>query len=840
MDGPDTARVAVTQPFDAVLGYRELGPAPSDAPTLLLLHGSPGRKENFAVHAPRLARDFHVVVPDMLGFGRSSREVPDHSARAQATAMFALLDELGVEDVHVVGYSLGGAVALRMVESDPGRIASITLLSSIGVVELELLGDHHLNHALHGLQHGLVVAALEGVPHFGAWDGGFFGTGYTRSFLDTDQRPLRAVLETLDGPMLVIHGERDFLVPPEAAREHHRLVPQSELVLNAESHFMVFREDSDVDIVLADFVQRVEHGEATTRAHADPGRRARAAAPFDLSDVPPAGGMLLGLILVLLAASTLVSEDLTCLAAGLMVARGRLPFLEATLACFAGIVIGDMLLYLAGRWIGRPAVARAPLRWMLRPAAVERCAQWFARRGLGVVFISRFLPGLRLPTYFAAGILGQGFFSFTLAFLAAAALWTPLLVGFAVLAGAEATPVALLLDRGLLGLIAALLGLLLLLRLAIPLCSHRGRRMLVGRWRRLRHWEFWPPWAFYPPVVLGVLWLALKHRSLALVTAVNPSIPDGGFVGESKADTLAALGAVVTPDAPRPASHVAATLVLDEAPSLAPAVAADPALPDLGAETAWEAMSAVGLALPVVLKPDIGQRGEGVTIARQAEDVARHMASASGRTLIQEYVPGVEYGVFYVRRPDEPRGHVVSITEKARPMVTGDGERTLEELILDDERAVAMARTYFDLHADHLLDVPPAGATITLAELGTHCRGAIFSDGAELLTDALEQAVDELARRDPGFFFGRFDVRAPSAEAFMGGEFLAVELNGLTSEMTHVYDRRYSVVHAWRTLVDQWRLAFEIAAANRARGARVTPLRELAGAAWRFLTGRAG
>ena len=101
-------------------------------------------------------------------------------------------------------------------------------------------------------------------------------------------------------------------------------------------------------------------------------------------------------------------------------------------------------------------------------------------------------------------------------------------------------------------------------------------------------------------------------------------------------------------------------------------------------------------------------------------------------------------------------------------------------------------------------------------QLGTHCRGAIFLDGARLMTPALEAAMDDLSRRAEGFYFGRYDVRVPSVEDLRAGRGLKVlELNGMTSEATHIYDPQGGLVAAYRTLFEQWRLAFAIAAGNR-------------------------
>ena len=69
-------------------------------------------------------------------------------------------------------------------------------------------------------------------------------------------------------------------------------------------------------------------------------------------------------------------------------------------------------------------------------------------------------------------------------------------------------------------------------------------------------------------------------------------------------------------------------------------------------------------------------------------EVFRDVNRKYADSILQEYVHGLEFGLFYVRRPSEERGRIFSITEKRLPVVTGDGERSLEELILDDERAV--------------------------------------------------------------------------------------------------------------------------------------------------------
>ena len=238
----------------------------------------------------------------------------------------------------------------------------------------------------------------------------------------------------------------------------------------------------------------------------------------------------------------------------------------------------------------------------------------------------------------------------------------------------------------------------------------------------------------------------------------------------------------------------------------------------------------LGRQLPIVLKPDRGQRGSGVVIIRTREELEARLARTRVDTIVQEYVEGVEFGVFYVRRPGDAHGCIVSITEKRLPSVTGDGHRTIEQLILTDADTIGMARFHMREHAHHLDEVPARGQVVMLGDCGSHCRGARFFDAGALLTPALAQAIDAIATRFDGFYFGRFDLRVPTRDALTRGEGITIlELNGVTSEVTHIYDPEVSVTAAYRALCEQWRLAFEIGAANAASGARVWSLLELAG-----------
>lgn len=790
--------------------YEDRGHGADGSLPIVLIHGSPGQAADFRRLAPRLEASHRLIIVDLPGFGFSTRDIPDYDFRTHARYVLNLLDELKIERAHFLGFSMGGGVVLNLYDLAPQRVASLTMLAAIGVQEMELLGDYHLNHAVHGLQLGLFWLLREGFSFSPTSHVRDFSVSYSRNFYDSDQRPLRALLQRFDKPTLILHGQHDFLVPVEAAREHHRLVPQSELIVSDYDHFMVFNRFEYLAPMLLDFTRRVESGQALTKAQADPARVIAASQPFDSKNLPKFMGVTAFVVVLLLAAATLITEDLTCIAAGVMAAQGRLDFTLGALACFLGIFIGDLLLFLAGRWLGRAALKRAPVKWFVSAAAVERSSEWFQHQGAKVIFVSRFLPGARLPTYFAAGALNTSFWKFALYFAIACAVWTPLLVGLSMLLGKELIESAMFAGQGLL-LKAAVAAVLIyaLVKLLVRLSTWKGRRLLLSSWRRMTHWEFWPAYIFYPPVVVYVLWLMLKHRSLTLFTAADPAIPGGGFIGESKAEILQGLE--------KAEEFLPRWALLKAGKSVEERVAA-----------AKDFLNRHQLSYPVVLKPDAGQRGSGVGIIRSDAELESYLQQANVDTVIQQHAPGEEFGVFYYRYPDEARGRIFAITEKRFPSVVADGQSTLEQLILNDGRAVCMARFLLDKHADHLWDVPPQGRKVPLVELGTHCRGAVFLDGGWAKTDALETAIDGICRGFEGFYFGRFDIRTPSVEDFQQGRnFKVIELNGVTSEATSIYDPKNSVFAAYRILFEQWRIAFEIGAQNRRRGVQPTPLRTL-------------
>ena len=527
--------------------------------------------------------------------------------------------------------------------------------------------------------------------------------------------------------------------------------------------------------------------------------------------------------LLLIALATLASEDLTCITTGVLVAQGRLSFVWGTLACVLGIFFGDLLLFLCGRVAGRAALRWTVLQKFITPAKVDRASAWLSEKGMAVILLSRFTPGLRLTMYFAAGLLKTRFWRFASMFLVASAIWTPLLVGSTAVLGEQTLRTVFGRRGDALVIFAVLFTVVLAARKTVPLVlNYRSRRKFIGFLKRKIRWEFWPVWAAYIPVVPYILYLALKYRSLTLFTAANPGMPSGGFVGESKSQILGYLS--------HSDGSVADYVVIPTGLQVYARI-----------QRVREFMEQRSLSFPVVLKPDVGERGSGVTVVRSENEMEEYLRTANGNTIIQEYVEGFEFGVFYYRYPGESKGRIFAITEKRFPQVVGDGKHSLADLILEDQRAVCLADIYLSRSRRPVGDVPDRGEPVQLVEIGSHCRGSVFLDGSKFKTAALEDAIDRISHRHPGFFYGRYDIRARSTQAFQEGHsFKVIELNGVSAEATHIYDPAISLLGAYRSLFRQWRLAFDIGARNRARGAQPMPARDLCKLISMRLRGKSG
>ncbi len=231
---------------------------------VLFLHGFGGDLGNWLFNLDAVAESHPVIALDLPGHGQSDPRLPGTSLADLSGFVAAFLDSLGVERVHVVGHSMGGAIGTRLALDQPTRVASLALVNSAGlgnqinagyiegfvsaasrkelkpVVE-QLFADPSLvNRQL--LDDLLKYKRLDGVPELlTALGQALFGGGR-----QTEQPGLE--LEGSGVPTLVIWGEADRIIP--AAQAGNAPPGATVAVLPGAGHMVMMEKAGEVNSLI--------------------------------------------------------------------------------------------------------------------------------------------------------------------------------------------------------------------------------------------------------------------------------------------------------------------------------------------------------------------------------------------------------------------------------------------------------------------------------------------------------------------------------------------------------------------------------------------------------------
>lgn len=792
---------------------------------VILIHGSPGEGSNFSRPGPLLAqKGFRVFAPDMPGFG-GSEDQPSLSTLAHARAVVAMMDALRIERAHLLGWSMGGGVALHVSDllsraGTPERAASLTLMGSVGRQANEATGSAFFEHAKYAAGRAIFGYGFELVPHFGLLGTHRFRMNWLRNFDQTDFSLHDPIIASMSRPTLILHGVHDMLIPIRAARDHFERMPASSLTILDANHFLAFMQVEEMVQHLPPFWNAVDRGLPRPRHDVTDLGGPRHGSAAILEPLEPAivatPWWVLGLGLALL---TFLAPAAGVLAAAVMVDGLVLDNVLAVVGIASGFGIEAVRTLARG---ADPSISRED--WTRR----------FDRdlvSTLALAWRSQFVGSDRLEVLAAARTLGRRTVPILIVRSVASVVWTLAALIPALIA------LGLTMPGALTGVGVARAGFALALTAVIGavtpmLLTLRGRQHLRRRWARLSHHEYWLAWIFYAPLVplmapflrrLGGFW-----RTLMSPTAINPGIGgSGGFIGESKAEIMDGLFAGVK-------GHPEEALLL-------PTLLIPPGPIEARMQRLTEGMSALGMAFPLILKPDSGQRGFGVRLVRDAPAAHAYFQSVRTPAIAQPFHPGPgECGVCWVRsvepRADGLAGTIFSITRKDFPVLEGDGARTLEDLVWAHPRFRNQAPVFLARHASRRSWIPAAGERVPLGVSGNHCQGTLFRDGADLITPELARSIDTLAARflgrgvTAGLDYGRFDLRYTSDDELRTGRgFAVVELNGALGESTNLYDPSRSPVWAYRILQRQWEALYVLGVWRRARGFPTITMRELIG-----------
>jgi pimeloyl-ACP methyl ester carboxylesterase len=246
--------------------------------TVLMLHGSgPGVSAlaNWQHNIPTLAQRFHVLAPDIVGFGATKR--PDdivYSLRTWTDHVWAFLDAHDIEKTAIVGNSLGGRIALQMATDRPDRITKMALMGTpgVGMTPTEGLAALRAYEPSHDAMRDLLrnyfavdpamitdelveirYAASIADGAYEAYRAMFFDPRHAGSELGITENEVRAIT----APALLVHGREDKVVPMQVSVTMLGLLPNADLhVFSACGHWTQIERADEFSALVADYLAR--------------------------------------------------------------------------------------------------------------------------------------------------------------------------------------------------------------------------------------------------------------------------------------------------------------------------------------------------------------------------------------------------------------------------------------------------------------------------------------------------------------------------------------------------------------------------------------------------------
>ena len=225
-----------------VAGHRVhyLAEGPANGPVVVLVHGLGANAEYWCNLAPYLAQSgFRVYIPDLLGYGRSESSTDfSYSVHDEAAVVVGFMDALGLKQVELGGWSMGGWIAVLVAAQHPERVSRLVLFDSAGL-NVPPTFDTALFRPSTVAQLDELKALLspqpQPIPAFIARDilRNFRRNGWVveraLATMLTAQDVIDNVLPQLKMPVLLVWGSLDRVTPLDRGETMHRLIPQSQL-----------------------------------------------------------------------------------------------------------------------------------------------------------------------------------------------------------------------------------------------------------------------------------------------------------------------------------------------------------------------------------------------------------------------------------------------------------------------------------------------------------------------------------------------------------------------------------------------------------------------------------
>ncbi len=207
---------------------------------LVLLHGFTGSSNDWSLFFHDLASEYHLVIPYLLGHGRSTNSLMEFTFRQCALDVFALLDHLGIERFKAIGLSGGGNTLLHMATQQPGRIVAMVLVSATSYYP-EQARTLMRQFTIEGRTDEDWQFMRQSHKHGDEQIRAIWMHGHALKDSHDDMNFTAPYLSTITARTLIVYGDRDPLYPVHIAIEMYTAIPRSYLwIIPNGGHVPIF------------------------------------------------------------------------------------------------------------------------------------------------------------------------------------------------------------------------------------------------------------------------------------------------------------------------------------------------------------------------------------------------------------------------------------------------------------------------------------------------------------------------------------------------------------------------------------------------------------------------
>ncbi len=244
----------------ARIRYREYNPSENDKPSLLFVHGYGGMLEHWEDNIPTFAGEYHTLVIDLLGFGKSEKPNVRYRLSLFAEQIRAFLTYRNISDVIIVGHSMGGASGLYFAHENPDTVKGLILANPSGLFGdtmdpmaktfFSLIASPFIGEVMFAAFANPIGVSQSLLPTYynqkkvdfrliNQFTKPLQDKGAVWSYLSPSRRPHDFTLETLPRPCnyrnkaFLVWGAEDSALPP------HKIIPEFQQLLPQAGAFII-------------------------------------------------------------------------------------------------------------------------------------------------------------------------------------------------------------------------------------------------------------------------------------------------------------------------------------------------------------------------------------------------------------------------------------------------------------------------------------------------------------------------------------------------------------------------------------------------------------------------